>query len=119
MIMREWRGRTKSSRAAGYLSAFRETVAPALRRQRGFRGAVLARRQVDDEVEFVVLTRWESLWSLRRFTGPDIERAVVHEETVADLVEFDMRARHYEVVHEVVSGGADVDAGDCPSAQLP
>jgi heme-degrading monooxygenase HmoA len=117
MILREWRGRTKSSRAAAYLSVFRETVAPALRRQRGFRGAVLATRQVDDEVEFVVLTRWESLWSVRHFAGSDIERAVVHEETVAELVEFDMRARHYEVVHEVVSGGADV--GDCPSAHLP
>lgn len=119
MIMREWRGRTKSSRAAGYLSAFRETVAPALRRQRGFLGAVLARRQVDNEVEFVVLTRWESLWALRRFAGADIERAVIHQETVAELVEFDMRARHYEVVHEVVSGGADAGAADSAAARLP
>lgn len=69
-----------------------------------------------DEVEFVVLTRWESLWDIRRFAGSEIERAVVHSETLDALVEFDMKARHYEVVHEVISGGADAGAEDCPQS---
>jgi heme-degrading monooxygenase HmoA len=101
MIIREWRGRASSSQADAYPTHFREKVVPELRQVAGFAGAQLARRQVGDKIEFLVLTRWRSMDAIRAFAGMDVETAVVGPGAVAALMEFDSRVRHYEVVEEV------------------
>jgi heme-degrading monooxygenase HmoA len=103
MIIREWRGRANHLRGNAYPRHFRTVVLPELRRLKGFRGATLARRKVDDRIEFIVLTRWDSLESIRSFARTDIDRAVVEPGAVAALVEFDARVNHYEIVEEVVA----------------
>ncbi len=50
-----------------------------------------------------VVTRWDSLESIRSFAGSDIERAVVEPGAAAALVEFDARVRHYEVLEELIA----------------
>lgn len=101
MIIREWRGRANHLRGNAYPKHFRGVVLPELHRLKGFRGATLAQRKLDDRIEFVVLTRWDSLEAIRAFAGSDIERAVVEPGAAAALVEFDARVRHYEVTEEV------------------
>ena len=101
MIIREWRGRASSSQADAYPKHFREKVIPELRQVPGFAGAQLARRQLDDKIEFLVLTRWRSMDAIRAFAGIDVEKAVVEPDAVAALIEFDGRVRHYDVVEEV------------------
>jgi heme-degrading monooxygenase HmoA len=101
MIIREWRGRARSSQADAYPKHFRETVVPELRRVPGFIGAQLGRRQLDDDIEFLVLTRWRSMDAIRAFAGMNVEKAVVEPDAVAALIEFDGSVRHYEVVEEV------------------
>jgi heme-degrading monooxygenase HmoA len=101
MIIREWRGRASSSQVHAYLKHFREKVIPELRRVPGFTGVQLGRRQLDDKIEFLVLTRWRSMDAIRAFAGKDVEQAVVEPSAVAALIEFDSRVRHYEVVEEV------------------
>jgi len=44
------------------------------------------------------VTVWESLEAIRSFAGEDSEAAVVPLVAQAMMVEFDARARHYEVV---------------------
>jgi hypothetical protein len=44
------------------------------------------RRELDDKVEFLVLTRWQSLAAIRAFAGADIEKAVVEPNAVAALM---------------------------------
>jgi hypothetical protein len=39
--------------------------------------------------------------AIRAFAGTDVERAVVEPVAVAALIEYDTRARHYEVIEEV------------------
>ena len=69
MIIREWRGRASASKEDEYPKHFREQVMPELRRIPGFIGAHLSRRKLDDQVEFLVLTRWQSMESIRAFAG--------------------------------------------------
>jgi heme-degrading monooxygenase HmoA len=64
-------------------------------------GAGLTKRRFDDKVEFLVLTRWRSMDSVRAFAGPNIEKAVVEPGAVAVLIEFDAEVRHYDVIEEV------------------
>jgi heme-degrading monooxygenase HmoA len=101
MIVREWRGRAASSRAAEYPRHFRAVVVPELKHVAGFRGASLCRRDSADGIEFVVLTRWESLDAVRAFAGAQIDRAVVEPGAVAALDSFDTSVKHYEIIEEV------------------
>jgi heme-degrading monooxygenase HmoA len=101
MIIREWRGRASASKAEAYPRHFREQVVPELRRVAGFIGAYLSRRKLDDRVEFLVLTRWQSMESIRAFAGTNFGRAVVEPGAVAALTEFDHAVQHYEVIEDV------------------
>jgi heme-degrading monooxygenase HmoA len=101
MIIREWRGRANPSRAEDYPKHFREKVVPELRHLPGFAGADLSRRQLGDMLEFLVLTRWQSMDAIRMFAGDNLENAVVEPGAVAALIEFDTSVRHYEVVEDV------------------
>lgn len=101
MIVREWRGRTDQSRAAEYPKHFRETVVPELRRLLGFVGAQLIKREFDGRLEFVVLTRWLSMESIKAFAGADVGKAVVEPGAVAALTDFDTTVRHYEIIEDV------------------
>jgi heme-degrading monooxygenase HmoA len=101
MIIREWRGRASPSKAEAYPKHFHDKVVPELRQIPGFVGAQLSRRQLDDKIEFLVLTRWQSMDAIRGFAGTDVEKAVVEPGAVAALVEFDTTVRHYEALEEV------------------
>jgi heme-degrading monooxygenase HmoA len=108
MIVREWRGRAESERADAYPAHFRESVVPGLRGVAGFVGAQLCRRQIDDKVEFLVLTRWRSLEAIRAFAGPSPECAVVEPGAVAALIDLDATVRHYEVIEDVAGAAPTV-----------
>jgi heme-degrading monooxygenase HmoA len=100
MIIREWRGCAHPSKADAYPKHFREKVIPELRHIPGFIDAQLGRRQLDDKIEFLVLTRWQSMDAIRAFAGMDVDQAVVEPGAVAALIEFDRSVWHYEVVED-------------------
>jgi heme-degrading monooxygenase HmoA len=101
MIVRTWRGRAALSNPEAYPAHFHDNVLPALRKVAGFRGASLLREDGPDVIEFLVLTRWDSMNAVRAFAGDDPGHAVVEPEAVAALVSFDRRSRHYELIEEV------------------
>lgn len=100
MVIREWRGRALIQRADAYPTHFRESVLPELLRLPGFIDGQLSRRAIGDRVEFLVLTRWQSMDAIRAFAGTDIGKAVVEPAAVAALTDFDSTAQHYEVIVE-------------------
>jgi heme-degrading monooxygenase HmoA len=97
MIGRHWRGFAPHETAEAYLEHLRESTLRSLRSITGHRGATVLKRHVDGEVEFVVLTYWDSLDAVRSFAGDDYEAAVVPPEARKLLAEFDDRVAHYEV----------------------
>lgn len=101
MIIREWRGRAAKANADAYPKHFRTSVVPELRHVPGFVGASLCQRQVNDKVEYLVLTRWQSMDAIRGFASDDVGKAVVEPGAVAALVDFDSDVQHYEVVEAV------------------
>ena len=84
--------------ADAYPKHFRDRVLSELRQVPGFIGAQLARRDNDGEVEFLVLTQWQSMDTIRACAGTEAEKAVVEPGAAAALVGFDEHVRHYEVV---------------------
>jgi hypothetical protein len=55
-----------------------------------------------DKVEFLVLTRWQSMEAVRAFAGARVDKAVVEPGAVAALDDFDAAVRHYEVIEDVL-----------------
>ena len=75
---------------------------PRLRRAAGDRGSSrrLSAGAADRRgLEFVAVTLWDSLDSIRKFAGDAIDRAVVEPEARAVLSSFDDFVRHFEVAH--------------------
>jgi heme-degrading monooxygenase HmoA len=98
VIARFWSARATPSGARGYADHLRTHVLPAVRKVHGYAGALLLERPVSGTVEIVVVTWWWSLEAIRGFAGTDIEEAVVADDAVPLLTEFDKRVRHYELV---------------------
>jgi len=97
MIARIWRGQATNAKADAYFRHVTGTVFPSLKDLAGHRGAWLLRRQADGQTEFLAVTLWESLDSIRAFAGDDIATAIVEPEARVVLSDFDDFARHYEV----------------------
>jgi heme-degrading monooxygenase HmoA len=98
VISRQWRGLAKSKQAQNYVKHLRTETFPALRKIPGFVDASILSRPLGDGVEFLIVTRWESLDAIAKFAGADSEAAVVPAEVGAMMIDYDRRVRHFEVV---------------------
>jgi len=101
MIIREWRCRAMQSEAEKFPEYFRREVTPGLRVTPGFMGAFLSQRHTGEYTEFVVLTRWKSMDSIRAFAGAVPENAVIDMVAMATVESFDDKVRHYEVLEDL------------------
>ena len=98
-VLRMWRARSSVEKATEYIQHATTKVFPALRAIEGHRGAILLRRAVDDAIELVVLTLWESMAAIRKFAGVKPDKAVIDPEARAILTSFDESVTHFEVIH--------------------
>lgn len=98
MIARQWRGLARAHRAADYLQHLRAETLPALQGLAGFVDASILSRPLAGGVEFLVITRWASTEAIAAFAGGDVEAAVVPEAVAAMMIDYDRRARHFEVL---------------------
>ena len=109
MITRIWHGWTTRANADAYQQLLTTEILPAIHRVPGYKGAGLLRRdsrdarnvpgaEMLDEVEFVTITRFDSMDSVRAFAGPDYETAVVPPAARKLLTRFDQRSQHFQTV---------------------
>lgn len=98
MIARHWRGLAKREFADAYVEHLHSETFPQLVQLPGFHDASLLRRDGERGVEFLVVTVWKSLDAIHAFAGNDLESAVVPVKVQQMMIEYDRRARHYEVV---------------------
>jgi heme-degrading monooxygenase HmoA len=97
MIARVWKGWTTPENADAYEKFVRGSVLPELEHIEGFRGGYILRMSVDDEVEFMVMTMFESIDAVRAFAGDDYTVPVIEPEARQLLSRAESIARHYDV----------------------
>ncbi len=98
MIARVWRGETLPQNAAEYLDYILETGVKELRAVDGNRGIYLLRRVGHDSTELVFISLWESMENIRKFAGPDVDKAVYFPKDKEFLLEVEPNVKHYEVL---------------------
>jgi heme-degrading monooxygenase HmoA len=99
MISRNWRGLAKAEEADNYVRHLQHETFPQLSHIKGFVSASVLCRPTVEGVEFVIVTRWESMDAIRQFAGESAEVAVVPPPVQAMMVEYDAIVAHYEIVH--------------------
>ncbi|MGA2353163.1 MAG: YciI-like protein [Terriglobales bacterium] len=107
LILRMWKGHASVQKSGEYVDFVTEKIFPSLGAIEGHRGAYLLRRAVDDTIEFVVLTLWESMEAVRLFAGSEPNKAVVEPEARAALSSFDESVTHFEVLQRPESSERD------------
>jgi heme-degrading monooxygenase HmoA len=63
----------------------------------GFVSASILKREVLDGVEFLIVTKWESLDVIKQFAGEQIDKAVVPKLVEDMMIRYDDVVRHYEL----------------------
>jgi len=98
VIARFWRGWATNPNAPLYRRHFRDNVRPHIEALPGFRGCFLLEKSNNGEVEFLAVTHWQSLESIKAFAGDDVSVAKVEPQARAVLSRFETTATHYEIV---------------------
>jgi len=99
MIARLWHGYSTPEKANGYRVILLREILPDLNKSLGYDGSFVLKRQISGEIEFLIITLWESMETVRQFAGPKYERAIIHEEAPAFLTRYDTESIHY-LCHE-------------------
>ena len=68
MIIRIWHGYTKPEHAESYQQLLYDEIFPGIvaKKVKGYRGIELLRRELDDEVEFITIMRFDELHDVIR-----------------------------------------------------
>jgi heme-degrading monooxygenase HmoA len=98
-VVRTWRGATRAEDSEPYARYLLETGLTAYRNTPGNIGVLGLRRLRDGVAEFLLVTLWESEAAVRRFSGPEMEKAVFYPEDDRYLVKRDLTVDHFEVFH--------------------
>ena len=99
MIIRMWKGSTKRADSDAYLDYLKETGIKEYQETPGNHGVYVLRRDYDDKTEFLLLSQWESMQSIKTFAGSNPDKAVFYPEDEQYLVKYDKHVTHYEVLH--------------------
>jgi heme-degrading monooxygenase HmoA len=98
MIARTWHGMTATSKADEYLDYLNKTGVPEYRATLGNLGVYVFRRIEGNMAHFLLLTLWESEEAIKRFAGPNMEKAKYYPEDEHYLLELEPNVTHYEVL---------------------
>jgi hypothetical protein len=98
VIARIWQGAVRSEDAGTYAEYIRRTGFEEYGRTQGNEGAWLLRRDDGDRTEFLAVSLWTSMASVRAFAGDDVEAPVLYPEDERYLLGGSSGVRHYEVV---------------------
>ncbi len=101
MIARIWHGVTMADKADTFFKFVRKTGEQAYLKSPGNRGVRILRRRFDDKAEFLLISFWDSIDSVKRFAGEDYNKAFYpFPEDKEFLIELEPEVKHFEVLNE-------------------
>ena len=98
MIARQWKGIVAREKVDDYLKHLSEETFVSLKELKGFEKAMVLKSESVEGIEVIVLTIWDSIKSIKQFTGDDISIAIVPPKAQSMMKSFDKIASHFEIV---------------------
>ena len=100
-IVRVWYGLAENKHANDYSEHVKNDIFPLFSKMRGNLGAKVLRRDVDEGVEFAVITAWDSMEAIKEFAKDDLEKAVVATAAQPYFIKYDKHVSHFTVDSEM------------------
>lgn len=104
-IIRVWYGTAYSKYADKYGLHVKNDIFPLFSAMSGNLGAKVLRRNVEEGVEFMVMTIWDSMESIKEFAKDGIEKAVVAKVVQPFFIRYDDHVSHFTVESEISHKG--------------
>ena len=98
--VRIWHGVTRRDVADEYEKFLLERAVPDYTSVPGLRRAIFARRDEGDVTHFLLITVWDSLDAMKRFTGGDPRKAKYYPEDDQYLLEKEEYVQIYKIFYE-------------------
>lgn len=100
LIARIWRGRVPAEKAADYEKYLEATGFKDYNTTDGNMGLVALRRSDPNSktTEFLLISLWKSLSSIKEFAGNNVEKAVYYPRDKEFLLEMEPNVAHYDIV---------------------
>ena len=99
-FVRIWHGITRRSVADEYERFLIKRAVPDYKSVPGLRKVIFSRRDEDDITHFLLITIWDSMEAMKRFTGGDPYKAKYYPEDDQYLLEKEEHVQIYEIFHE-------------------
>ncbi len=100
-IIRIWYGTAHRKHADDYIRHVKNDIFPLFSRMKGNLGAKILGRNVEEGVEFIVMTIWDSMESIKEFAKDDVEKAVVAKAAQPFFIRYDDYVSHFSVEGEL------------------
>jgi len=99
MIARIWHGVTLAEKGESFYEYIRKTGAKAYREANGNMEVYILRRYSEDKAEFLLISLWDSIESIKQFAGEDYNKAYYpFPEDREYLIELEEEVKHFEVL---------------------
>lgn len=100
MIERHWKGITKKERAEDYIAHLQNDTFQQLKTIAGFISGKILEREADNGIEFLIVTKWQSVDAIKEFAGTEIEMAVIPKKVHEMMHSYDKWVQHYKINFE-------------------
>jgi len=100
MIVRMWHGKVPASKANEYAEFMKERAAPDYGSVDGLQKLLFLRKDRIDVTDFLLVTYWDSMESVKQFAGDPPEKAKYYPEDDQFLIEKEETSALYEVFFE-------------------
>lgn len=97
MIARIWHGYTATEHADSYEAMLKPELLPGMNKIPGYKGGIVLRRVLGDEIEFITIMVWESIEALQAVAGPNYTAAIIPQDRLQFLSRYDTQSAHYEI----------------------
>jgi len=98
MISRHWTGIAKRERADEYIFHLQNDTFKKIKNIDGFISSKILQREVEEGIEFLIITEWESIEAIKKFAGEQFNIAVVPQLVKEIMIRYDHEVRHYMVI---------------------
>jgi heme-degrading monooxygenase HmoA len=103
MISRQWSALCPKEKAEEYVEHLLSETFQTLKTIRGFQKASILTREEKEDIQFLIITEWNSVEDIKAFAGEEVEQAVVPEKVKQMMIHYDEKARHFEIKEEVIA----------------
>jgi len=101
-FMRIWKGRVPRSLGDEYEKFLIERAVPDYSSVEGLEGIYFARSDTEEETRFILITLWNSMEAMTRFTGGDPYKAKYYPEDDKYLLEKTPNVEIYKIFYHKV-----------------